>query len=205
MNNKNNIEFDRIDLLSRISSMDFKLDDEIVLFNENQCVKILKQEFSFNQPGSRQSYSKLSIISNDPVWEKAILLDDDNSFLKFIRIHDSEYLLFSEVLCGGNSVLDLKTGDLYSYSDGTDGFIGTEYLISPDFNFLAVFGCYWAGEYFIRVFDVSNITQLPWPISRDVNLIENGEIKLEWVGKCSLRIHETISTRTIQDIIIGMK
>ena len=173
MNNKNNIEADRFDLLSRISSAPFRLDDEIISFNENQRIKILKQEFSFNQPGSRDSYAKLTISSNGPVWEKEILLDDDNSFFDFVRIHESEYLLFSEVLCGGNSVLDLQTGELHSYSDGTDGFISAEYSISPDCNFLAVFGCYWAGEFFVRVFDITNLIQLPWPIAKDLNLIEN--------------------------------
>lgn len=131
--------------------------------------------------------SKIEVIDHENNLVSSFLIDDGRFFHHWIIAGEKEYLLFAENLCGGNSVLDLKTREVLGYSDGTDGFISTDYYPSPDLKQLAIVGCYWACPYEVQVFDISNIELLPWPMILETEL-KDGENDVVWLDDNTFRI-----------------
>ncbi len=123
---------------------------------------------------------------NHPI--ASFMIDDSHFFHHWILADDREYLLFSENMCGGNSVLNLTTGALQGYADGTDGFISTAYYPSPDLKHMAIVGCGWGSPYFILVFDTSDIESLPWPMVLEIDLGDDEDEEIAWADDHTIRI-----------------
>lgn len=134
--------------------------------------------------------SRIEVFDRDGNLVSSFLIDDDNFFHLWILAGENEYLLYAENMCGGNSVLNLKTREIQSYSDGTDGFIFADYLPSPDLSRMAIVGCVWAHPYEVRVFDISNIESLPWPMVLKTELEEEESEDVIWVDNNTIRISE---------------
>ncbi len=122
-------------------------------------------QYTIRQTGYQETgVSKIEVFDREKRLVASFLIDDDRFFHHWILAGEKEYLLYAENMCGGISVLNLKTGEIQSYSDGTDGFICAQYYPSPDLTRIAVTGCYWGSPYFARVFDITDIEALPWPM-----------------------------------------
>ena len=164
----------------------------------NKC-RIVKKEYKQSKEDLNWIASKIEIYDENGALRKTILIDNEHFFYKFIEIGQTEFLLFSEVLCGGNCVLNLNNFELFGFSDGTDGFICAEYYASPDKKRLAALGCFWAGLYFVKIFDITEIENLPWPCVQEIHLKEDGEIQLKWISERELHIREFDDKKLIQD------
>jgi len=70
-------------------------------------------------------------------------------FYCWLTKNNTEYLICAEVLCGGQTVIDLTNQKMQSYAPNEDGFIQADFHLSPGGNKLAVIGCYWACPYII--------------------------------------------------------
>ena len=74
---------------------------------------------------------------------------------------DGDYLFYPEVQ-DGQSVVDLRTGEVAGYHPDRDGdFIMTRVVPSPDGTRLAAEGCYWACSYDTAIYDFREPMKLP--------------------------------------------
>jgi len=125
---------------------------------------------------------------------KSVLIDDSSFFHHFLMSKGNDYLIFSEVLCGGYSVLNLNTGELAGFCDGQDGFICTSFYPSSNTDKLAVSGCWWGTPYYVLVFNIQNIELLPWAILKEIALEDSEELELQWHGD-ELHIFSKVNER----------
>ena len=81
----------------------------------------------------------------------------------WVTKNNIEYLLLPEAM-GGQSIYDTKNNAFFSFYSEEEPFIWLDLYPSPDANKIAVEGCYWACPCELRVYDMSDITQLPYPL-----------------------------------------
>lgn len=67
-----------------------------------------------------------------------------------------------------------------SYSPGIDGFIWTEFFISPQKDVLATCGCFWAHPYQIKIYDFRQPLNLPFKEIYSTNDEDDMDF-IEWV------------------------
>ncbi|OCX54471.1 hypothetical protein BEL04_09540 [Mucilaginibacter sp. PPCGB 2223] len=75
-----------------------------------------------------------------------------------------------------------------SYSPGEDGFIWTNFHLSPKGKILATLGCYWACPTVIKLFDFSNPLTLPLKEIKEIRLLDNDEIIIGWFDDETLQM-----------------
>lgn len=172
------------------------------VFSEQNIVPVRTEEFVspdgryrikqsvYKQPveGRNWDISKIEVFDVENNLVASFLIDDDNFFHHWVLTDKKEYLLYAENLCGGNSVLNLKTREIQSFSDGTDGFIFAGYHPSPDLQYMAIVGCFWGAPYCVRVFDISNIESLPWPMILETELEDDEHDNIVWAEDGSVKI-----------------
>lgn len=117
----------------------------------------------------------------------SFLINDDRGFFSWAEARGSEYLISAEDLFGGQSIFNLTNGTKAGYSPGEDGFIWTDHYASPDGKTLAVIGCFWACPFVIKLLDFTNPMTLPLPEIREIDLLDNDEIILNWIDDTSFR------------------
>ena len=106
-----------------------------------------------------------------------------------------EYLICPEDVMG-QSLLNLKTGVLTSFSSDEDPFVWCAALPSPDGSLLAVEGCYWACPYELVIYDLQHVENLPWKPIRRFS-IDNGEQIIGWKGSSAVQVGTGTSLRAI--------
>ena len=75
-----------------------------------------------------------------------------------------------------------------SYSPGENGFIWTDFYLSPNGSKLAIIGCFWACPYEIRVYDFENPLALPLPEIETFPLMGNDDEFIEWIDDMSFAV-----------------
>lgn len=113
--------------------------------------------------------------------------NESRFFYGWAKTGNTEYFICAEDAFGGQTVINLSTREMASYSPGEDGFILVDFHFSPDGKTLAVIGCYWACPYVIRIFDFSDPLNLPLKETREIGLLDNDEIIVEWLDNESFR------------------
>ncbi len=113
--------------------------------------------------------------------------NDDQFFYSWLETNGVEYLICAEDLFGGQTVVDLTNKKMSGYSPGEDGFIWTDFHLSPDGKTLATIGCYWACPYVIKLFDFTNPLNLPLTELQEIELLGNDEIILGWADNENLK------------------
>ena len=99
-----------------------------------------------------------------------------------------EYLVCAEDIFGGQTIIDLTNRQIEGYSPKEDGFIWTDFHLSPDGTKLATIGCYWACPYVIKIFDFTNPLKLPLKEIIEIELLDNDEIILGWLDNLTLQM-----------------
>lgn len=84
-----------------------------------------------------------------------------------------------------------------SFSENEDGFIWTEFHLSPDGKTLAVIGCFWACPFVIKIYDFKNPLELPLKELKEVDLIGSEKI-VSWIDNYSFKT-EGIKTEYIKE------
>ena len=173
-----------------------KIREEIVQYlNETQIVedsrksslspsenfKLDTVQYKQNPPDRNWIITKVKIHDvkeNETIFEFNV--DNDSFFHHWLTRDATEYLIFAETLCGGQSVIDLTHRILESYTTSGDGFIWTDFYPSPDKTKLAVVGCFWACPYEIKIYDFSNPLALPLPLISTLELNEEEKSEIIW-------------------------
>ena len=201
----NHIEKNRAAIRKHHMEENYIQDSEEIIFSPNQKWRIMKRAYKQNIEEYNWIISKLEIHDDHDKLRQTIFIDHQQFLHKFISLSNTDYLIFSEVLCGGNSTLNLDSFELFSFSDGSNGFICAEYYFSPDQQRLAAFGCFWACPYFIKIFDTTNIECLPWPCVDEIHLKEDGEINVEWLADREILFKEFMGSKEVQSQKIAIK
>jgi hypothetical protein len=150
---------------------------------------------TYNQtkPNCNWSVTKIEIfdnISNEIAF--SFFCNDDQFFYSWLNQGDTEYFICAEDIFGGQTIIDLTRKKMESYSPNENGFIWTDFHLSPDGKHLATIGCHWACPFVIKLFDFTNPLSLPLTEIREIELLDNDEIILGW------KDNETIKTKGIK-------
>jgi hypothetical protein len=149
--------------------------------------------FKQTKPNCNWSVTKVEIFdnkSNEIAF--SFFCNDDQFFHSWLNQGDTEYFICAEDIFGGQTIIDLTKKIMESYSPNEDGFIWTDFHLSPDGNYLATIGCYWACPFVIKLFDFRNPLSLPLTEIKEIELLDSDEIILGWTD-C-----ETIKTKGIK-------
>ena len=107
--------------------------------------------------------------------------NDTHCFHGWVTRDGHDYLLFPEDL-EGQTVVDLSSRTVESFSSPDDPFIWTEFHPSPDGTRLAILGCYWACPYQVTVYDFREPLTLPLPTIAQFVLPENDAKFGKWTS-----------------------
>jgi len=135
-----------------------------------------------NKPDVNWTVTKVRVFSTHS--EKLLFefFSDYHSFFhKWLLKGKIEYLVGSEVLCGGQTVIDLSARKMKSYSPTEDGFIWSDFYFNPSGSNLAVIGCFWACPYEVRVYDFKAPLALPLSPIKTVSLEDSELDNIEWI------------------------
>lgn len=166
-------------------------DDKSVKYDiiESPCkkYKLYVPEYYVSNDNQRLDALIARIRYNNSDEEIAVLVVNESFFYhSWVSKNEIDYLLCAEDLCGGQTIVDLTNKKLFSYSENNDGFIWTKHLLSPDKNKLAVFGCGWGSEFFIKIYSFENPYLLPLILIEEPNWW--GYDILEWIDNNKIKV-----------------
>lgn len=160
-------------------------DSEEVYYSPDRAYFFKSNYFRQSDGNRNWIVSKIEVFipaSNEKIFE--FVRNDDSLFHGWLVNGGKTYLLLSEDL-QGKSIFDLATREFYSYSFEEDEFIWCSYYPSPDGQYLAVIGCYWACPYEIRIFDTSSPTRYPY---KELYKCDTFQEQVEWMDNDTLKI-----------------
>ncbi len=139
-----------------------------IYFSPNEKYRLETSNYWQSKEDLNWDVTKVEIFdnqSNEKLFE--FFGNDGHFFHAWITKNDIDYLICAEDLFGGQTVIDLTHHQMESFSPDEDGFIWTNFYLSPDGNKLATIGCYWACPYVIKVYNFKSPMKLPTIISSD--------------------------------------
>lgn len=128
----------------------------------------------------------IDIIKTQKIFE--FYVNDSNFFHSFLSLNNIDYLICAEDIYVGQTVIDLTNRIMKSHSTNEDGFIWTDFYLSPNGKKLATVGCYWACPYVIKLFDFSEPMNLPLNEIKEIDLLDNDEIIVGWLDNETLQM-----------------
>lgn len=200
----NNISASRLEIRKYFDPKQIVEDSQSKSVSPTGRYRIETIEYKQNKADVNWTVTKVSIYdeqSHDLAFE--FFTDHDDFFHKWLIIGEMEYLVGSEILCGGQTVINLSVKKMESYCPSEDGFIWAAFFLSPNGNRLAVIGCYWACPYEVKIYDFSDLLSLPLPELKSVSLERSELTHVEWIDnhnfktKChdgSFRTHSVDTT-----------
>ena len=160
-------------------------ENETPSFSPDRMYRIEWEHYRQNKPNHDWVATRVKVFDNrssEVLFE--FFKDDSHTFHTWMNLNETDYLVCAEILCGGQTVIDLTNRKMASYADGTDGFIWAQFFPSPDSKTLAVVGCFWACPYEIKIYDFSEPMNLPLRELRSIDLI-NDETIDRWLDNKS--------------------
>jgi hypothetical protein len=168
-------------------------------FSPDKAYRVEWEHYRQNMPDLNWVTTRVKVfdtLSNEVLFE--FFKDDSHIFHEWVKTDNADYLVCAEILCGGQTVIDLTNRKMSSYADGTDGFIWAEFFPSPDGKTLAVIGCFWACPYEIKIYDFSHPLELPLRELRSIPLIGDDETIDHWLDNRTF-ITKGIETEYIEE------
>lgn len=145
--------------------------------------------FYQTKPNCNWSVTKVEIFENKSnKIAFSFFCNDDQFFYSWLNQDNTEYFICAEDIFGGQTIIDLTNRKMESYSPNKDGFIWTDFHLSPDGKYLAAIGCYWACPFVIKLFDFTNPLSLPLTEIKEIKLLDNDEIIISWVDNENLKM-----------------
>ncbi len=189
---------------ARMKNHIFKIRDEIKeYFDPSRLAKDSEETFESPSGNFRLETSNYSQDKKDVNWDVTKVKvfenrtnekifeffgNDGRFFHEWLNKNETEYLIFAEDLFGGQTIIDLTNRKMESYSPNEDGFIWTDFHLSPDGKTLATIGCYWACPYVIKVYDFQNPMTLPLEELNEIELLDADEIITGWIDNETLKM-----------------
>ena len=152
----------------------------------NNRYRLQTSEYRQTKPDLNWVVTKVEIYDNDSEERLFDFISVDRFFHAWLTTNSIEYVICAEDIFGGQTVIDLTNRRMESYSPDEDGFIWTEFSLSPSGKTLATVGCIWACPFEIRVYDFDNPMALPLPELKTIELIGSEKI-VDWVNDKTFR------------------
>lgn len=115
-------------------------------------------------------------------------VNESRFFHGWATANNVDYLICAEDIFGGQTIVDLTHQKMTGYSPNEDGFIWTDFHLSPDGKTLATIGCYWACPSIIKLFDFTNPMKLPLKEISEIELLDNDEIIIGWIDNKTIQM-----------------
>jgi hypothetical protein len=175
--------------------------DIIKDFNENTFQK--GDAETFLSPSKQFRLDTTNYWQKEPSWDLTkveiydqelnekifgFFVNESRFFYGWLTADGVDYLICAEDIFGGQTVVDLTNRKMNGYSPNENGFIWTDFHLSPDGKTLATIGCYWACPYVIKLFDFSDPLNLPLREIKEIDLLDNDEIIVGWLDKETLKM-----------------
>ena len=140
-------------------------------------------------------------VSNEKVLD--FFVNENRFFHGWVTKNNIDYLICEEDIFGGQTVVDLTNRKIVGYSPNEDGFIWTDFHLSPDGKTLATIGCYWACPYVIKLFDFADPMTLPLTEIKEIQLLQNNEIITSWLDNDTIQLSLSESKTVREDFEDG--
>jgi hypothetical protein len=193
----NNIENERTEIRKYFDPQNFIEGSLETGYSPNNRYRLQTSEYRQTKPDLNWVATKVEIYHNSTDEKLFDFISKDRFFQAWMTANDVEYLVCAEDMFGGQTVIDLTNRQMASYSPGEDGFIWTQFFLSPGGKTLATFGCVWAWPYQIRVYDFSDPMNLPLPAIKEIDLI-GSESFAGWLDDKSFQT-EGIETEYVKE------
>ncbi len=183
----NHIEKIRTDILKDFNEKTFQKGDFETFISPSKQFRLDATNYWLKEPNL--DLTKVEIYDqelNEKIFD--FFLNESRFFYGWMTANQVDYLICAEDIFGGQTVVDLTNRKMTSYSPNEDGFIWTDFHLSPDGKTLATIGCYWACPYVIKLFDFTNPMNLPLKEIREIELLDNDEIILGWTDDETLQM-----------------
>lgn len=164
-----------------------KIDINTVVMSPSYQFRLEFSEYSFKAKNI-SNVVKVEIynhFTNELIFD--FLINYTRFFYGWVNSNDNEYLICAEDIYGGQTVIDLTNQKMEGYSPNKEGFIWTEFHLSPDGTKLATIGCYWACPYDLKIYDFRNPLTLPLKEIYESELRGNEEI-VAWIDNETLQL-----------------
>ena len=195
---KNDIEKIRTDI-KKYLDLDNKEGEEDYRLSETDNFYFTAENFRQNDTKRNWVVSKIKIWeTGNPTFDFDYISNSEDTIQQSCwMIKDGTEYLFLPEATGGQSVYDTKLKQLHSFYSDEEPFIWLKLCPSPDGNKLAVEGCYWACPNELRIYDISEIAKLPYPlIHQETKFDQNCEIE-KWQNN-----HQLIFCRNKKEEIV---
>jgi hypothetical protein len=127
-----------------------------------------------------------NVLLNELLFE--FIINEDTFRHGWVTKNDIDYLVCAEDIYGGQTVIDLTNKKIEGYSPEAEGFIWTDFHLSPDGTILATIGCHWACPFVIKLFDFTNPLDLPLREIKEIKLLGNDEVIAQWLDNSTLQM-----------------
>ncbi len=184
----NYIDQIRADIKKDFDERSFQKGDFETSFSPSSNFRLDATNFWLKEPN--WDLTKVQIFNqstNERIFD--FFVNDSNFFFGWVTKDNTDYFICAEDIFGGQTVVDLTNHKMAGYSPNEDGFIWTEFHLSPDGNTLATTGCYWACDSVIKLFDFSDPLNLPLKEIKEIELLGNDEIILGWTDNSTLQMN----------------
>lgn len=183
----NHIEKIRTDILKDFNEKTFEKGESETFFSPSKQFRLDATNFWLKEPN--WDLTKVEIIDqeiNEKIFD--FFVNDSRFFYGWVTANKVEYLICSEDVFGGQTIVDLTNRKMTGYSPNEDGFIWTDFHLSPDGKTLATIGCYWACPYIIKLFDFTDPMNLPLTEIKEIQLLQNNEIITSWLNNDTIQL-----------------
>ena len=175
----NHISEIREEIKKFFDSLNYISDSKEISISPSGHFRLETSSFRQTKPNCNWDVTKVELYNNS---SNEIIFDFFSNhgklFYSWIESNDVEYLICPEDIYGGETVVNLSNKVFSSWSANIDGFISTEFYLSPNGRILATIGCYWACPYAIKLFDFGNPMNLPLREIKEIELLEVDELTL---------------------------
>ncbi len=182
----NHIEKIRTEVTTYID-LNSKIGDDEIDFSLTRKYRIERTVHKQTKPQTNYDVTKVHVFDNETEENLfSFFVNWDQLFYSWIIKDNVDYLICAEDIYGGQTIIDLTNRKMESYSPGEDGFIGTDYYLSPNSNILGIAGCYWACPYVLKLYHFDDPMQLPLTEFYEIDLTENLRDTISWVDNEAL-------------------
>jgi hypothetical protein len=204
----NNIDNIRNEIKKYFDPLSIKEDTRDSFFSPDKKYRI--ETIEYHQNKSEVNWDITNVVVKDNITGEKLFdffCNYGQFFHGWIEKNDIQYLVCAEDLYGGQTIIDLNNRKMQSYSPGIDGYIWTEFHISPLQDVLATFGCIWAWPYQIRLYDFRNPMNLPLKEIKGIEIEDDMDF-IEWIDNYKFKgrtvdgINKIVN---IEDLINGFQ
>jgi hypothetical protein len=169
-------------------------DSERIIHSPKDKYRLLTEEYKQDVLDRNWTVIKVKVYEeSQKIFE--FITSNDIITCRWIVRDEVDYLIYPEDL-EGQSILDLTNKQIYSFTSHEDPFIWINIIVSPDKKKLAVDGCYWACPYELVIYDITDLTTLPYPEIKRETIYSNKEI-IGWQDNQTVILKEDSGNESI--------